>query len=370
MYTLEKPKTGYEPATHDDFKNHVYFLTNRAVNPTLEDCYYPKNKILPSEDIVYMSWIDKKTNEKRTGNRTIRYIPGETSVFADEQSSIDIPRNRFGQIIFVDGMLVVDGRDKLKRQYLDLCNWNRSNSEFRMPGKPEIFFKEDKERKSENIIDTKKKIYELQGKVFECTESELQAYCMTFDVRNYQALNVNEMRTILLDMIQMDPNRFEKEMNSDERKRKYWVMKAFEEQYLQVSADRAKIEYTLGGIQTVCEVPSINTNHVEYLTDLSFRSPETNELIEKLIKLMKTPSFTTNRSGLDVTSNDSENEILYKEALKHKVLYKAGPWTRFSDKSLNDINLGKSMAEFCELIDNDLDLGQKIKMMLSEIKEG
>ena len=97
-------------------------------------------------------------------------------------------------------MLVVDGRDKLKRQYLDLCNWNRSNSEFRMPGKPEIFFKEDKERKSENIIDTKKKIYELQGKVFECTESELQAYCMTFDVRNYQALNVNEMRTILLDM--------------------------------------------------------------------------------------------------------------------------------------------------------------------------
>lgn len=365
-----KPKGGFAPTTQRDFQHSIYVLSERNDNPTLEGCYYPKVKIIPSEDVVYMSWKDKATGEVKTGNRLLRYVTGEISIFADEQSKMDIPKSRFGDIRFVDGFLIVDGRDKLKRQFLDLCNWNRANAEFRMDGKRELFFKDDRNSNSIEIIDLKKKIFDLQGKVFEATDLEIEAYCMTFDIPRYKAMNINERRTALLDMITYDPSRFEKEMNSNERKRKYWIMKAFEDNIFRLSDDRSRIEYTIGGIKTICEVPSINTDSIEFLTDLSLRSPEVNEVVEKTIKILRKPPIAANSTTVTtVTSNDTELELLYKEGLDNKVIYKAGAWTRFTDKELSNINLGRSMSEFCEILEEDNELALKIKLMISAQKE-
>ena len=367
MAELVKPKKGFVPATSDDFKSHLYILSNRNDSPTLEGCHYPRTKILPSVDEVYMSWIDKN-GEKVVGNRLLRYVPGELSIFADEQSFKEVPKGRLGDIRFTDGFLVVNGRNKLLRQFLDLCNWNRANADFRMDGKSEIFYKENKEESYLDIIDNKKKIHELEGIIFESSEVELDAYCMTFDVRGYSSMNVNEKRTAILDLIRIDPKRFETEMNSPERKRKYWVMKAFEETMLQLSPNRSEIQYTVGGIKTVCEIPSINTDPIEFLTDLSFKIPEINELMEKITKVLKFNPIA-NKTNLVPTESDNEYERLYKDAIEYKVLYKAGPWTKFVDKELQDIGLGKSMAEFEEIMKESNEIYQKINMMVTQAKE-
>jgi hypothetical protein len=366
-YTQLKPQPK-GVATQEDFKSHLYILSRKNSNPTLESCHYPKSYGIKAEDEVYMSWTDKD-GQHHTGNRIIRLVQGQTSIFADEQSEVNPNPKKVKRIRFIDGFLVVDGKDKLQRQFLDLCNWNRANAEFRMDGKTELFYKEDRESKGIQGIDLKKKIFELQGKVFESTEAELDAYCLTFEVRNYNNMNVNEKRTILLDMVAFDPLKFEKEMNSDERKRKYWIMKAFEEKVFQVSANKSEIQYTIGGIRTICDVPSINTNHIEYLTELSFKSVEVNELIEKTIKILKQPIIKANTTALASPNNDNEYQALYKSALETKVIYKAGAWTKFTDKTMSDINLGKSMADFEVMLRDNHELYGKITMMVAEAKE-
>lgn len=366
-YALLKPQ-GKGVATQDDFKSHLYVLSRKNSNPTLDGCHYPKSFVIKAEDEVYMSWTDKD-GQHHTGNRIIRLVQGQTSVFADEQSETNPNPKKIKRVRFIDGFLIVDGKDKLQRQFLDLCNWNRNNAEFRMDGKTELFYKENREGKAIETIDLKKKIFELQGKVFESTEAELDAYCLTFEVRGYTSMNVNEKRTVLLDMVAFDPLKFEKEMNSDERKRKYWVMKAFEEKIFQVSANKSEIQYTIGGIKTICDIPSINTNHIEYLTELSFKSVEVNELVEKTIKILKQPIIRANSTALASSNNDNEYQSLYKGALENKVIFKAGPWTRFTDKTLSDINLGKSMTEFEEILRENHELFGKITMLVAEAKD-
>jgi len=366
-YALLKPQ-GKGVATQDDFKSHLYVLSRENSNPTLEGCYYPKTFPITAVDEVYMSWTDKN-GQHHTGNRIIRLVQGQISIFADEQTDVNPNTKKIERIRFIDGQLYVDGKNKRLRDFLDLCNWNRANAEFRMDGKTELFYKENREGKAIETIDLKKKIFELQGKVFESTEAELDAYCLTFEVRNYNSMNVNEKRTILLDMVAFDPLKFEKEMNSDERKRKYWIMKAFEEKVFQVSANKSEIQYTIGGIKTICEVPSINTNYIEYLTELSFKSVDVNELVEKTIKILKQPIIKANTTALASSNNDNEYQALYKSALETKVIYKAGVWTKFTDKTMSDINLGKSMQEFEVMLRDNHELFGKITMMVAEAKE-
>lgn len=366
-YTLLKPQPK-GVATQDDFKSHLYVLSRKNSSPTLENCHYPKSFVIKAEDEVYMSWKNKD-GETVTGNRIIRLVQGQTSIFADEQSETNPNPKKIKRIRFIDGFLIVDGKDKLQRQFLDLCNWNRTNAEYRMDGKTELFYKENRDAKAIETIDLKKKIFELQGRIFESTEAELDAYCLTFEVKGYNSMNVNEKRTILLDMVAYDPLKFEKEMNSDERKRKYWIMKAFEEKVFQVSANKSEIQYTIGGIKTICEVPSINTNYLEYLTELSFKSVEVNELVEKTIKILKQPVIKANTTALASFNNDNEYQALYKSALENKVIYKAGVWTKFTDKTMSDINLGKSMQEFEVILRDNHDLFGKVTMMVAEAKE-
>ena len=158
------PKTGIKDQRR--FKTHTYVLSKKYNNPTLEGRHYPQTYSLPTEDEVYCEWINKETGEVEEGNRIIRYVPGETSIFADEQSQGAEGRRKRGVIVFTDGILHVKGTDTLKIQFLEMCNWNAKNSEVAMEGTSSIFYKLDLESKAEDALDTKRKIHELESRLF------------------------------------------------------------------------------------------------------------------------------------------------------------------------------------------------------------
>ena len=367
-FKLKKKEESNVPSNVDDFKNHIYVLAKRNNNPTLQDCFYPKTRRIPAIDEIYMEWKDEKTGKIDSRNRLIRYVPGEPSIFADEQSDLANNPKKLGNIVFVDGFLIVNGRDKNKRMFLDICNWSKSNEKTRISGKSTIFYKEDRTERAKDNFDSRKEIHDLQGKMFDCTLNELKAYAMTFDIRGYDSLSSDELRAKLHDLIAYDPKKFKEELNSPARVRKYWVLKAFEEGILRRSENKSSIEYTLGGIQKVCDIPSINSNEADFINDLSFKSPEVNDMINKIKTFFTVGSNPLARTLTDKPLEDlNEYEALLTEALKYNVIYRAGAYFKFHEEDLG--TCGRTAPDFEQTMKANKTLHAKCQLLVDQAKE-
>ena len=86
-------------------------------------------------------------------NRKIRYIPGESSIYEDEQkenSKVKAP------ILFTEGVLVVNNQNPTLIDYLNNCNGNKNNPN-RMRDKQPSFEMVDKSRDAKAIINREMK---------------------------------------------------------------------------------------------------------------------------------------------------------------------------------------------------------------------
>ena len=137
--TVEKPtpKKSYKLPSFGKNKiekPHLYRL-----NPTgaFQDNGMPKHPVtymLKAEEVIY----DPETDSERT----IRYIPGETSIYKEEQSRDSKLRE---PIVFYNGALTVDKSNPTLRKFLELSNRNKDNKH-RKPSVKASFFKFSSER--------------------------------------------------------------------------------------------------------------------------------------------------------------------------------------------------------------------------------
>mgnify|MGYP003678318371 CR=1 FL=1 len=111
------------PKNRNTFKRKAY-------NPTAPTMYKMKSRMkgkngmslfpiilmLKASDVVY----DPETNT----NRKIQYIPGESSIFADEQQKDAKAKD---SINFNNGFIMVPHTNPTLKRYLDVCNANSSN---------------------------------------------------------------------------------------------------------------------------------------------------------------------------------------------------------------------------------------------------
>ena len=131
MPELKKAPAGM---TARNTSNRIFNLVKR--NP---QGGYPATADIPEEDEVYMEWTDKKSGEEKSGLRHIRFAIGESSIYVDEQSAK--AETRRGKIKFTDGLLTVNEMEKTKIEFLEVCNYNKSNHESgtAMVGKSALF---------------------------------------------------------------------------------------------------------------------------------------------------------------------------------------------------------------------------------------
>ena len=108
MPELKKAPAGM---TARNTSNRIFNLVKR--NPKGG---YPATSNIPAEDEVYMEWTDKKSGEKKSGLRHIRFSIGESSIYVDEQS--EKSETRRGKIKFTDGLLTVNEMEKTKIEFL------------------------------------------------------------------------------------------------------------------------------------------------------------------------------------------------------------------------------------------------------------
>ncbi len=122
---------------------------------------YPPYIRFPNKDIIV--WED--------GTREIRWLPGEQSIFVDEQEKngrkipdniLNNPNNRFE---IINGDISVRPHEKTKMQFLDMCNRN-VDSEYRTGTVPAIFRKYTEEARIAELEAKQEKQKEAFNKAF------------------------------------------------------------------------------------------------------------------------------------------------------------------------------------------------------------
>ena len=108
-------------------KPSLYRLITGKKNKFTKRTQYPVVYMIRAEDIIY--------DPIKQVNRKIRYIPGEASIYEDEQkkdAKVKAP------IIFNEGVLVVNNQNPTLKAYLDNCNSNKNNPN-RMKDRTAVF---------------------------------------------------------------------------------------------------------------------------------------------------------------------------------------------------------------------------------------
>lgn len=276
-----KLKTAPKGQTIHSTSNVVFNLINKN-----SEGKYPASFDIPEEDEVYMEWIDKNGN-KQEKLRHIRYAIGESSIFVDEQSSNAADKR--GTIRFTDGMLIVNSLEKTKLQYLEICNYNKINHDngsalnLRTPlFMPDSQKHEAKKRYQESLLKQK-----LKTVVNDFTAEELEGYCLAFNV-NYEDTEIGHIiaRERFYQMIDYDPYRFEKEVESDVVRHKTVLGYALRDKIISFDRQDRVFYNEIGGKTKILDVPSY-AEPVDYFVDMALTRTEYKQAYQDIKSLVE-----------------------------------------------------------------------------------
>lgn len=131
----------------------------------------------PNTDII--TWED--------GTREIRWLPGEQSIFVDEQEKngrklpdniINNPNNRFE---IINGDIQVRPHQKTKIQFLDMCNRN-ADSKYRTETVEAIFTKYTEEKRIADLKEKQEKQKIAMQKAFEATDEMVYEHALKLNI--------------------------------------------------------------------------------------------------------------------------------------------------------------------------------------------
>jgi len=202
-------------------KSVIFRLIKRNDKPALEGRHYPSQKIQPSEEIIF----DPDSNKRRT----IRYAPGEISLFKDEQPEKVV----VGTIIFQNGSISVPRNNPMLLEFLEKSNYNQSNPD-RLSDVKQIFAVMDEAATAKDLVEDERTQNRASNTVLNMNFADLKAYARVLGV------NIkNEGDIIIHDMLQLakaDPESFMSGIDDPLVKRQQVILDAMEFKIIEVNA--------------------------------------------------------------------------------------------------------------------------------------
>ena len=245
---VEKKFTPRFTNNNSDVKPKVYQLSvkSRKRNGMPQ---YPIVSLLKAEDIIF----DPETGE----NRKIRYIPGESSIFADEQPKEAKMRE---PIAFNNGFLYVDHTNPTLKKYLDTCNANGSNPH-RIKSKSILFTLKDDEKNAQQKIEQVGATMDAVQSALKMPLNELVGYAKVLGVNTNKS--VDEIRWDMKIQAEKNPKSFLAGMNDPRTEMKQLLLMAEESGI--ISMKKTAVTWVSSG-NTIC-VPAIGVKPIERMVD-------------------------------------------------------------------------------------------------------
>jgi hypothetical protein len=330
---------------------HVFENVNYNSKPSIEKMHRnPRTGFWALDEI-----FDPETDT----NRIIRYVPGEKSIYLDEQTNQDLGKKYYIQ--FINGFLYVSPMEKTLLEFIQKCNFNEA-CEYRMPGKEVLFRKQNHTNTARKLMTDDRQIMKAKAAAYDMPIEELVAYA--------RVLNINvdrdpeEIRYHMSVIAGEDPDTFLQGLSNPSTKRKHWVLAAIDRGVITLDRNTRKIKWSNG--QAICTAP-YGIDPIDHFVDLTFEA-EGEEVYSHLKKLVD-PKVEDNQEreapkmdpyegpGLDVEKLGTLD--LFENCVKYGVLGKNGNWYVYDGEN---IAMGKKKAT--EKIDSDEDLNKNLRKSL------
>ncbi len=245
---VEKKFTPQFTNKKQEYKASVYQMISKAKKRNGQP-QYPVVSLLKAEDIIF----DPEKGE----NRKIRYVPGETSIFADEQPEGVRMRE---PISFNNGFLFVDHTNPTLKKYLDTCNANGSNPH-RIKSKSILFKQQDEEKSAQDKIAQVADVMDAVQSALKMPLNELIGYAKVLGVKTDKS--VDEIRWDMKVQAEKNPKAFLAGMNDPRTEMKQLLLMAQESGVIKM--DKKAITWVSSG-NTIC-VPAIGVKPIERMVD-------------------------------------------------------------------------------------------------------
>ena len=245
---VEKKFTPQFTNKQQEFKPTVYQLRSKAKKRNGMP-QYPVVSLLKAEDIIF----DPTTGE----NRKIRYVPGETSIFADDHPETAKMRE---PIAFSNGFLFVDHTNPTLKLYLDTCNANGSNPH-RIKTKNVLFTVKDEKKTAQDKIAQVADVMDAVQAALKMPLNELVGYAKVLGVNTNKS--VDEIRWDMKIQAEKNPTAFLAGMNDPRTEMKQLLLMAEESGI--ISMKKSAVTWVSSG-NTIC-VPAIGVKPIERMVD-------------------------------------------------------------------------------------------------------
>ncbi len=232
----------------NNFKPTVYQLVTKAKNKNGMP-QYPIVSLLKAEDIIF----DPETGQ----NRKIRYVPGETSVYADEQPENAKMRE---PIAFNNGYLFVNHTNPTLKKYLSLCNANGSNPH-RIKSKSILFIVKDDEKNAQQKIEEVGNTMEAVQTALKMPVNELMGYAKVLGIKIDRS--VDEVRWDMKIQAEKNPKGLLAGMNDPRTEMKQVLLMAQESGI--ISMKGKSVTWSASG-NTIC-IPPVGIKPLDKMVD-------------------------------------------------------------------------------------------------------
>jgi hypothetical protein len=320
----------------------VFRLIKENTDPTIQGVKFPRSYSIPCVDEIY----DKETDD----NRVIRYASGERNIFLDEQYDQDMSKR--AQIVFFDGYLIVDKRQKLLLDYLRRCNGNESNSN-RMPGK-KVIFKEIKPGVgATETMKYDKLVMEAKQAAYTLNLDEMIGYArvLGFDVNRDPA----EIRYAMSVFAEKNPQNFMEGLDNPTTKRKFYVYQALDAGILTIDRNSGSVKW--GDSKQVIVQAPVGQNPLDYLVEFTFDAK--GESVYERIRTLLTPS---NEPIAKEESEEENSDLIGMSGEELVRLAKEKDVVNFKGGAVmfNDSKIGVGYSKSGDVVDENATLKRQL----------
>lgn len=244
----------------------IYRLIKRNDKLREDTPPYPPYRRFPNYDIIV--W--------EGGTRAIRFLPGEQSIFVDEQEKngktlpdniINNPNNRFE---IINGEIRVQPHQKTKLQFLDMCNFN-ADSEYRTGTKAALFTRISETKSVEDLQAKQKAQKEAIEKAFGASDEQIlfHAKYLGIPLNDHATSATRSEEAVIADYRQVaidEPVKFLKTFDDEDLKLKYKIEKSIEDNKISLTLIPSKAVF-VSDKSEICDVP---TGELKYVIDTIF----------------------------------------------------------------------------------------------------
>ena len=228
---------------------------------------------MPSVDEIF----DAETNK----NRKIQYVLGEESVYAKEQSDNPVLQD----IIFVNGILIVQPQQVNLLKYLELSNYNKSNPN-RMPSKNPLFYKVDVESDTKDTVETMEVEADALYVARSMEPQKLVGYARTLGINIDRSMY--EIKHDVMSFAKENPSVFLKSIDDPRTERKQVILDAVDYGILDFGHHANEVNWIMGTKRPAIIHTPVGVEKLDYFVEYTFDSEgeDVYKEVQKRIKKM------------------------------------------------------------------------------------